>query len=445
MQRYKKYSANPTVAIVGRPNVGKSTLFNRITGQRRSIVSGESGTTRDRVLSETEWGGKPFLLVDTGGLDLFAETDLWNQVRGQIKYAIDESDVIIFLVDISDGITSADRDVVDLLRITGKPTLLVASKADNDERISRVSDLYELGLGNPIPISAYHNIGLENLMEQTLKHFPDESGFAEPEVDLRLAIVGRTNVGKSMLMNTITGENRAIVSEISGTTRDALDTVIKYEQREIQIIDTAGIRRRGNIQQGIEKYSVLRSVKAISRCDVAVLVLDASEVATGQDTHVANYILDAYKGMIIAINKWDLSKPMGLGKKEIETQVRDKFKFASYTPICFISALYGAGINELLNTTLRVQTEWSKGIPRPDLRRTILSAVAEHPPASQGRKELKIYSALQDGTMPPSFTFFVNHSDMIHFSYRRYLENRLRDEYTFEGSPLRFRFRGWKG
>ena len=248
-----------------------------------------------------------------------------------------------------------------------------------------------------------------------------------------------------MLMNTITGENRAIVSEISGTTRDSLDTVIEYDQREIQIIDTAGIRRRGNIQQGIEKYSVLRSIRSINRSDVAVLVLDASEVATGQDTHVANYILDAYKGMVIAVNKWDLSKSSGLNKKDIEAQVREKFKFASYTPICFTSALNNVGINELLDTTLRVQREWSKGVPRPDVRRTILSAVAEHPPASQGKRELKIYSAMQDDTMPPSFTFFVNHSDMIHFSYRRYLENRLREEYTFEGSPLKLRFKGWKG
>ena len=445
MQIQKKYSPNPTVAIVGRPNVGKSTLFNRITGYRRSIVSDISGTTRDRVLSETEWGGKPFILIDTGGLELFPDTDLWDQVKGQIRYAIEESDVIMFLVDIAEGITGADRDVVDLLRLTGKPTVLVASKADNQDRILSAPELYELGLGDPIPISAYHNIGLDDLMAQTLKYFPEESGFPEPNVDLRLAIVGRTNVGKSMLMNTITGENRAIVSEISGTTRDSLDTVIEYDQREIQIIDTAGIRRRGNIQQGIEKYSVLRSIRSINRSDVAVLVLDASEVATGQDTHVANYILDAYKGMVIAVNKWDLSKSSGLNKRDIEAQVREKFKFASYTPICFTSALNNVGINELLDTTLRVQREWSKGVPRPDVRRTILSAVAEHPPASQGKRELKIYSAMQDDTMPPSFTFFVNHSDMIHFSYRRYLENRLREEYTFEGSPLKLRFKGWKG
>ena len=425
--------------------MGKSTLFNRITGYRRSIVSDISGTTRDRVVSETEWGGKPFILIDTGGLELFPDTDLWDQVKGQIRYAIEESDVIMFLVDIAEGITGADRDVVDLLRLTGKPTVLVASKADNQDRILSAPELYELGLGDPVPISAYHNVGLDDLMAQTLKYFPEESGFPEPNVDLRLAIVGRTNVGKSMLMNTITGENRAIVSEISGTTRDSLDTVIEYDQREIQIIDTAGIRRRGNIQQGIEKYSVLRSIRSINRSDVAVLVLDASEVATGQDTHVANYILDAYKGMVIAVNKWDLSKSSGLNKKDIEAQVREKFKFASYAPICFTSALNNVGINELLDTTLRVQREWSKGVPRPDVRRAILSAVAEHPPASQGKRELKIYSAMQDDTMPPSFTFFVNHSDMIHFSYRRYLENRLREEYTFEGSPLKLRFKGWKG
>ena len=409
-------SMKPTVAIVGRPNVGKSTLFNRLTGRRQSIVSDVAGTTRDRVIAETEWSEQPFVLVDTGGLDLFPDDTIWKQVSDQIHFAINQCDVITLLVDVSEGITAADRDVADLIRKTGKPTVLAASKSDNDQRKILAVELYELGLGDPIPISAYHNIGLDELMEQILKHFPNRQTYLAPEADLNLAIVGRTNVGKSMLLNSITGENRAIVSEISGTTRDSVDTTIVYQDREIQLIDTAGIRRRGSIQQGIERYSVLRSMRAIERSQVAALVLDASEFATSQDTHIASYILETYRGIVIVVNKWDLRREIGLDKQTMEARIRGKFKFASYAPIVFTSALNSDGINELLDTAL----------------------------PSGGRRGLKLYSAMQDTTMPPSFTFFVNHTDMIHFSYRRYLENKLREEYTFEGAPIRFRFRGWK-
>jgi len=435
----------PVVAIVGRPNVGKSTLFNRLTGRRQAIVSDIAGTTRDRVIAETTWGNKPFVLIDTGGLDFFSESDIWIKVQDQIHYALEECTVILLLVDTVDGITAADRDVVDLIRVIGKPVILVASKSDNDDRVSLSTEFYEFGLGDPVPISAYHNIGLDSLMERVLEYFPEEAEFLEPEADMKLSIIGRTNVGKSLLLNAMTGDNRAIVSDISGTTRDSLDSVIKFRERDIRIIDTAGIRRRGRIEQGVERYSVLRSVSAIYRSDVAALVIDASEHPTSQDTHIANYILEAYKGIVIVVNKWDLSRELRITKKEMETEVRSKFRFAPYAPICFTSGLNRTGIEELLNVAIRVQIEWSKGVPRPDIRRTILTAVAEHPPATQGKRELKIYSAMQDSTMPPSFTFFVNYSDMIHFSYRRYLENRLREEYKFEGSPLRMRFRGWKG
>lgn len=444
MNQQQAAPMKPTVAIVGRPNVGKSTLFNRLTGRRQSIVSDIAGTTRDRVMAETEWSEQPFVLVDTGGLDLFPDNVIWKQVSDQIHFAISQCDVITLLVDVSEGITAADRDVADLIRKTGKPTVLAASKSDNDQRKILAVELYELGLGDPIPISAYHNIGLDELMEQILKHFPNQESYLAPEADLKLAIVGRTNVGKSMLLNSITGESRAIVSEISGTTRDPIDTTIVYQDREIQLIDTAGIRRRGSIKQGIERYSVLRSIRAVERCHVAALVLDASEFATSQDTHIASYILETYRGIIIVVNKWDLRHEIGLDKQTMKGRIREKFKFASYAPIVFTSALKTDGVNELLDTALRVQVEWSKGIPRPDIKRTILSAVAENPPPSGGRKVLKLYSAMQDTTMPPSFTFFVNHTDMIHFSYRRYLENKLRQEYTFEGAPIRFRFRGWK-
>ncbi|MAR85779.1 MAG: ribosome biogenesis GTPase Der [Chloroflexi bacterium] len=442
METEKGRLQKPTVAIVGRPNVGKSTLFNRLVGHRISIVSDLAGTTRDRIIAETNWSDHSFILVDTGGLELFPDDDIWNQVKSQIHYAINECDVVIFLVDISDGITSNDQNIVDTIRKTGKPVVTVASKADNEIRDQMASELYSLGMGDPVPISAYHNRGLDDLMDRVVAHFPENKSFPEPEADLGLAIVGRTNVGKSMLINSLSGENRAIVSDIAGTTRDSLDSVIKHKDMDIQLVDTAGIRRRGQIDYGIESYSVLRSIQAIDRCDVAALVIDASEFATAQDTHVANYILEAHKGIVILVNKWDLSNQLDTNQQDMANQVRAKFKFIQYAPICFTSGLTGAGIGNMLDIVTKIQSERSKIIPRAKVRRTILTAVANHPPPIQGKRELKIYSAMQDGTSPPSFTFFVNHPDMIHFSYKRYMENSLREDFGFEGSPLRMRFRG---
>ena len=434
----------PVVAIIGRPNVGKSTLFNRITGRRNAIVSDTPGTTRDRVILESQWSNYPFILVDTGGMDLFPDDEVWTQVEIQIQYAIQECDIIVFLVDVSDGITETDREVSDVLRKSGKPIILAGNKVDNEERTTFLSELYELGMGDPVGISAYHNIGIDDLMATIIKKFPDDQAAPEVDSDLRLAIVGRTNVGKSMLINAITGENRAIVSSISGTTRDSLDSSIIYKDQKVQLIDTAGIRRRGKIDRGIEKYSVLRSMKAIDRCETAALIIDASESSTGQDTHIASYILNAGKAIVIVVNKWDLTKEIGLSKNEMELEIRKKYKFAPYAPICFTSALKGEGINPLLDTAMAAKKEWIKEVPRAEIRKTILTAVSEHIPPTNGRKELKIYSALQDGIMPPSFTFFVNHSDMVHFSYKRYLENKIRDSYEFTGSPIKMRFQGWK-
>tara|TARA_A100001037_G_scaffold4729_2_gene4682 strand:- start:2992 stop:4329 length:1338 start_codon:yes stop_codon:yes gene_type:complete len=434
----------PVVAIIGRPNVGKSTLFNRITGRRNAIVSDTPGTTRDRVILESQWSKYPFILVDTGGMDLFPDDEVWTQVEIQIQYAIQECDIIVFLVDVSDGITETDREVSDVLRKSGKPIILAGNKVDNEERTTFLSELYELGMGDPVGISAYHNIGIDDLMATIIKKFPDDQAAPEVDSDLRLAIVGRTNVGKSMLINAITGENRAIVSSISGTTRDSLDSSIIYKDQKVQLIDTAGIRRRGKIDRGIEKYSVLRSMKAIDRCETAALIIDASESSTGQDTHIASYILNAGKAIVIVVNKWDLTKEIGLSKNEMELEIRKKYKFAPYAPICFTSALKGEGINPLLDTAMAAKKEWIKEVPRAEIRKTILTAVSEHIPPTNGRKELKIYSALQDGIMPPSFTFFVNHSDMVHFSYKRYLENKIRDSYKFTGSPIKMRFQGWK-
>lgn len=432
----------PVVAIVGRPNVGKSTMFNRLIGRSAAIVSKMAGTTRDRNTTETEWGEHVFILVDTGGLEVFPEDDMWRQVRAQIETAIEDADVIIMMVDAREGVTPSDIDVAQLLRPVDLPVVLAANKADTEKVASTVSEFYELGLGDPTPISAYHNVGLDDMMARVIRYFPEESEFPEPDADLRIAIVGRPNVGKSQLLNTLTGERRSIVSEVPGTTRDTIDTMIEVEDNSVLLIDTAGIRRRGKIGTGIEKYSVIRSVRAIDRADVAILLMDAAEPATAQDSHIASYILDSYKGIVLAVNKWDLSDELGVTRPDLIEVVEEKFRFASYAPMRFMSALTGQGVDQLMDTALSVYRQWSKGIPRYDLRRTVMNAVAEHPPVAQKGRSLRIYSVSQDDTGPPSFTFYVNRSDTVHFSYQRYLENRLREEYDFRGSPLKMRFKG---
>ncbi len=437
--------AKPVVAIVGRPNVGKSTLFNRLVGRSVAIVSKRSGTTRDRVTLETNWADHPFILVDTGGLEIFPDTDLWRQVRAQVEIAIEDADIIVMAVDVTQGVTASDMDVSDLLRLSGKPVVLGVNKVDTDAKAAGAYEFHELGLGYPHPISGYHNLGLDDMMAEVVQHFPPEPEFPEPDADIRLAIVGRPNVGKSMLLNALTGESRSIVSEVPGTTRDTIDTLIRHQGLDILLIDTAGIRRRGKIGTGVEKYSVIRSVRAIDRADVAILLMDAMEPATAQDTHVASYILDAYKGLVLGVNKWDLLSGSGVTKGEIEALLRDRFRFAAYAPVCFTSALEGSGLDELLDTAMDVFNEWNKDVPRYELRRTMMSAIAEHPPTGLRGRSLKIYSVAQDQVAPPSFTFFVNRSDTVHFSYERYLENRLRQAYDFRGSPLKMRFRGRRG
>ena len=437
-----KSETKPLVAIVGRPNVGKSTLFNRLAGRLDAIVSDVAGTTRDRITTETVWGGHPFILVDTGGLELFPETTLWQKIKAQVEIAIADADVIVMVVDGATGPMPADRDVADVLRRTDKPVVLAVNKVDSDSREASAFEFHQLGLTEPLSISAYHNRGIDDLAARIVDHFTSMPGIPTQDADIKLAIVGRTNTGKSTLVNALTGGERAIVSEEPGTTRDALDTLISYDGRSILLIDTAGIRRRGSVKPGIERYSMFRAIRAIDRADIGVLLLDAGELATSQDTHVASYILDAYKGLVLAVNKWDRAHEFGIIQSEADIRTKGRFKFAPYAPVCFFSALRRSGIEELMGTVQTVHKEWSKELPRHGLRRAVLEAVARHPPTAKGRRSLKIYGVTQDQSRPPTFTFYVNRPDMVHFSYRRYLENILREAYGFEGAPLRARFKG---
>lgn len=437
----------PLVAIVGRPNVGKSTLYNRIAGDRSAIVSEVAGTTRDRLMTDVEWGGVGFVLIDTGGLELEPTRStqvvgLSDEVRNQVEVAIADADVIVLVVDSVDGVTPDDEDVAQSLRMAGKPLILTANKADNPGRESTSLEFHSLGIGDPIPVSAYHNRGVDELMTHVVEALPETEPDYESLADLSLAIVGRANSGKSQLLNAIAGEERSIVSDVPGTTRDAIDTLIERDGTSMLLIDTAGIRRRGSVEKGIERYSVLRSLRAIERAQVALMLLDATELATAQDAHIASYVLEAHRGIVIAVNKWDLAPELGLNKADTERFVRQRLKFLHFAPVRFISALKGDGVGELLDAAGEAHVQWSRSLPRYDLRRTVLNAVADHPPASNPRHGLKVYGVTQDSIGPPGFTVYVNKADLVHFSYRRYLENAIRDTYGFEGTPLRMRFRG---
>ncbi|MBI4298892.1 MAG: ribosome biogenesis GTPase Der [Chloroflexi bacterium] len=435
-------STKPLVAIVGRPNVGKSTLFNRLVGERLAITSEVPGTTRDRIMSITSRTDRPFILVDTGGLQPMPESALWQKIKSQVEIAIDEADVIVFVVDSSQGITATDREIADGLRRTGKPIVLAANKADNLKREQAALEFYELGLGDPVPISAFHGIGIDDLVYQVVARFPPLTLGAEQEAVVKLAIVGRTNVGKSMLLNSILKEERAIVSEMPGTTRDSVDSRMEYDGQPMLLIDTAGIRRKGRIEPGIERFSVLRAFRAIDRADVILLVLDASELVTAQDTHVAGYVLDAYKGIVLTVNKWDLAQEFGLSNEAVLQEIGRRFKFLSYVPVCMVSALRREGIEDLLNTAVTVHSQWNREIPAQELSKVMMGAISQHLPPASGRRHMKIYRVKQIAKGPPTFAFYVNDPRLIHFSYQRYLENSLRKAFGFHGTHLKLLFKG---
>ncbi|MEE8420084.1 MAG: ribosome biogenesis GTPase Der [Dehalococcoidales bacterium] len=427
------------VAIVGRQNVGKSTLLNRVAGKRLAIVEDLPGTTRDRVFAGVSWRGSEFTLVDTGGLEPGTQSVMSLDVEEQVAVAIDEADVIIFLVDVKSGVIPSDFEVGDMLRRVTKPVILVANKADNSRLEAMAVEFYQLGLGEPMVISAHHGLGTTELLDRVVSLLPPTSPAEAESGILKIAIVGRPNVGKSMLLNALVGEKRSIVHEVPGTTRDAVDTLFEFDGHEMLLIDTAGIRRRGRLGRGIEFYSVIRSLRAIDRADVVLLVMDAGELVTAQDMHVSGYIQQAVKGVILVVNKWDLVTEKN--QDEWNTAIRAQFRFMAYAPVLYLSAKFGQGVEQILPQASRIYQERQKRLPTAQVNNVIQQAIAGHNLPRIGRKRLKILYVTQTEVSPPTFVFFVNDAKIIHFSYQRFLENKLREAFGFAGTPIRLTFK----
>lgn len=439
-------TSKPIHAIVGRPNVGKSTLFNRLIGERLAIVSEIPGTTRDRLYADAEFAGHEFTVADTGGI--VGEREVMGDdtgkffalARAQAELAIQEADAILFMVDAEAGVLPGDFEIAEILRRSDKPVYLAVNKADNEKRAAEAVDFFQLGLSEPIPISALHGTGVGDLLQEIVDHLPPQAAAPETEIP-QIAIVGRPNVGKSSLLNAILGQERAIVSEIPGTTRDAIDTQIMWRGEPVTLIDTAGLRRRGKIEPGLEKFSSLRALKAIQRADVVLLVLDAQDGPTTQDTHVASYALEENKGIVLVVNKWDAVEKDTHTMDEYTERVRAAFNFIPYAPVVFVSAKYRQRVPQVVDTALRVRQELRVRLSTAELNDLVREAVAQHAPPSKGKRVLKIYYATQVDTVPPTFIFFVNHKDLVHFSYERYLENKIREKWKLTGAPIRIIFR----
>ncbi len=443
----------PVVAIVGRPNVGKSTLFNRLVGERLAIVEDIPGTTRDRVYATADWNGRDFRVVDTGGLELEPGTPIEASVQDQARVAVEEADLILFVVDAHAGLAPLDHEVADRLRRTSKPTILVVNKVDNPRREQEAAEFYALGFDPSITISAQHGRSTGDLADMIVERLPaaeasvrtdddlTDSDLAElAESDLgppRVAVVGRPNSGKSTFINRVIGQDRMIVSEIPGTTRDPVDSAVEVDGDPMILVDTAGIRRRGAIDRGIERYSVLRAMKAIDRADVAVVMTDATEGFTAQDAHVVGYVLDAGKGLVLVLNKWDVIEKDGHTADEWLKKLRREAPYLSWADIVFASARSGQRVERILREAKRVADERLRRVPTGELNRLVTDAVREHPPAHVRNRLPKVFYATQAAVGPPTFVIFVNDPELIHFSYRRYLENRIRAEYGFLGTPIR--------
>lgn len=437
--------SKPILAVVGRPNVGKSTFFNRIIGERKAIVEDVPGVTRDRIYAETEWNGREFAIIDTGGIEASTDDPILSQMRDQAVVAMDMADLILFMVDGKEGLTTADIEVGSILRRTGKKVILVVNKIDNPSKMpDTIYDFYELGLGEPIPISSANMLNIGDLLDEIVSGFPDKDYEADEE-NIKLAIIGKPNVGKSSLVNALTKENRVIVSPIAGTTRDSIDTPFSFEGNDFTLIDTAGLRRRSKVYDSIEKFSVIRAIAAIERCDICILMIDAMEGITEQDKKIAGIAHEAGKGMMIVINKWDLVEKETNTMRDYERKVRSELLFASYAPILFTSVLQGRRIYDILRKAATIQEIRMRRITTGKLNNLIEDAVMMRQPPSDKGKRLKIYYAAQIGVAPPLFSFNINSRELMHFSYARYLENRLREAYDFEGTSVKFVYNEKKG
>jgi len=439
------------VALVGRPNVGKSTLFNRIVGRRMAVVSEVPGTTRDRLYGESEWNGVAFSLVDTGGIEVTTgwHTEPLSQnsekflplIRQQAAIAIQDADVIVQVVDGQVGVTAADQEVADILRQSKKPVIVAANKLESTRMTNNVYEFYELAVGEVFPVSALHGYGSGDLLDAIVMAIPPSDPDDEEDETVKIALMGRPNVGKSTLVNQLIGEERVIVSSIPGTTRDAIDTRFRWRGQEFTLIDTAGIRRRGKIEPGVEKYSVLRAMKALNRADVALLLLDAEEGITSQDTHVAGMVLEEDAGVIVLVNKWDLVVKDTYTLHEYEQHIRYQLNFLPYVPLLFISAKTGQRVTKILPAVLEVNEARHQRVQTSALNKFMREAVAQHPPPGKGGRRVKFFYATQASVAPPTFVFFVSKPDWVNFGYRRYLENRLRELWPFVGTPIRMFFR----
>ncbi len=435
----------PVVAIVGRPNVGKSTLFNRIVGSRTAIVESEPGITRDRLYQDAEWSGRVFTLVDTGGLDFQESGEISLGVRRQAELAVGQADAVLFVVDARAGLNPGDHEVSSMIRSSNKPCILVANKVENFESPAHIYDFYRLGLGDPVPISAAEGLNTGDLLDELIELLPpvtEESN--DPDV-IKIAVIGRPNVGKSSLVNIILGEERVIVSDIPGTTRDAIDTPFDLDGKHYVIIDTAGMRRRGKIGQKAEKYSVIRALRAVDRSDVVLVMLDALEGVTEQDQRIAGYAHESGKASIVVVNKWDLVEKDGRTMDRYTERIRQELGFMQYVPLIFTSALTGKRVSKVLELVDFVAEQHTLRISTADLNILIKEAALRNPPPADKARRLKILYATQGGVKPPRFILFVNDPELMHFSYLRYLENQIRAAYGFEGTPVRFTLRKRRG
>ncbi len=429
------------LCIVGRPNVGKSTLFNRIVGKRIAITEDQPGVTRDRIYSEGEWLGNYFTIIDTGGIEPEKEDTIMTNIQKQAQIAIETADVILFVVDGLEGLTSTDRDIATILRKSGREVILVCNKMDNLKNLSDIYEFYELGFGEPMIVSSEQGLGIGDLLDETVKYFPEEKLTSEEDDIIKVALIGKPNVGKSSLINNILGEERVIVTNIPGTTRDAIDSYFDYKENSYLFIDTAGLRRKRSIDENIERYSVIRTLTSVDRADICILVIDALEGVTEQDTKIAGYAHDNGKAIIIAINKWDLVEKENLTYRDFEKKIRETLGFITYAPIVFISALTGQRIPKLMDLLNIVNNNYNLRISTGVLNDIINQAVLMNQPPSDKGKRCKIYYGTQVSVRPPTFVIFINDKQLMHFSYERYLENQIRTHFGYIGTPIKLEFK----